>query len=94
MSPSAAATLLTGALPNSPAMSRVINIVWAFLATAVPIEKSPKANRAGSIDHLLPQISDIGAQHKGPNANPTLFADTISKYIGLVGVAQLACRAR
>jgi hypothetical protein len=48
------------------------------LATAVPIENKPKATIAGSIDHLLPHNSDIGAQHRGPKANPRLFVDTIS----------------
>jgi hypothetical protein len=78
ISPNAAATLLTGADPNNPAKKRVMNIVSAFLATAVAIENSPKTNIAGNIDNLRPHISDIGAQHKGPNANPMLLKGMIS----------------
>jgi hypothetical protein len=55
-----------------------MNMVSAFLATAVAIENRPKTNTAGSIDNLRPHISDIGAQHKGPNANPMLLAGMIS----------------
>lgn len=72
MSPRAAETLLMDAEPNTPAKKRVMNMDWAFLLVAVPMEKMASPNIAGSIDHLLPQISEMGAQHKGPNANPSL----------------------
>lgn len=74
ISPNAAATFDTGAEPNKPAKKRVMKIVWAFLPTAVAIEKSPKQTIAGNKDILLPQISETGAQHNGPKANPRLFS--------------------
>jgi hypothetical protein len=55
-----------------------MKIVSTFLATAVAMENSPKRNIAGNIETLLPHISDIGAQHKGPKANPRLLVDIIS----------------
>ena len=73
MSPRAAETLLTGADPKMPPKKRVINTDAAFLLVAVPIEKRPRQNTAGSKLHLRPQISEIGAQHSGPRAKPTLF---------------------
>jgi hypothetical protein len=50
-----------------------MKIVWAFLPVAVPIEKRPRQNIAGRMLHLLPHSSDIGAQHRGPKANPRLL---------------------
>ena len=44
----------------------------AFLLVAVPIEKRPRQNIAGSIDIRRPHISDIGAHKIGPNAKPRL----------------------
>ena len=73
MSPRAAETLLTGADPKMPPKKRVINTDAAFLLVAVPIEKRPRQNTAGSKLHLRPHISEIGAQHSGPRAKPTLF---------------------
>jgi len=72
ISPRAADTLLTGADPNTPPKNRVMKIAAAFLLVAVPIDAIPRKNMAGSIPHLLPQISDTGAQHSGPRANPAL----------------------
>jgi hypothetical protein len=72
MSPSAADTLATGALPNTPEKNLVINTDCAFLLTAVAMEKIPKTNIAGNIDIRRPHISDTGAQQIGPNAKPRL----------------------
>jgi hypothetical protein len=72
MSPRAAATLLTGAEPNIPPNSRVMRMAAAFLLHAVAMENTPRKNIAGRIPHRRPQISAIGAQQSGPNANPRL----------------------
>jgi hypothetical protein len=52
-----------------------MKIDCAFLLTAVPIEKSPRQNIAGSIEIRRPHISDIGAQQIGPNAKPRLVCE-------------------
>jgi hypothetical protein len=49
-----------------------MKIAAAFLLVAVPIDARPRKNMAGNMLHLLPQISDTGAQHSGPRANPAL----------------------
>jgi len=46
-----------------------MNIDCAFLLVAVPIEKRPKQNIAGSINTRRSHISDIVAQRIGPKAN-------------------------
>jgi len=48
MSPRAAETLLTGALPNRPEKKRQMMTDWAFLLTAVPMLNRPKPTNAGS----------------------------------------------
>ena len=52
----------------------------AFLLVAVPIEKSPRQNIAGSIDIRRPQISEMGAHSIGPKANPRLLKDISKLY--------------
>jgi hypothetical protein len=56
-----------------------MKIVSAFFPTAVAIENRPRQNMAGNIDSFLPQISDMGAQHRGPKAKPTLLSTEISR---------------
>jgi hypothetical protein len=73
ISPNAADTLATGAEPNMPSKNRVMKMDCGFLLVAVPIEKSPRQNIAGSIDIRRPHISETGAQRIGPNAKPRLF---------------------
>jgi hypothetical protein len=70
MSPKAAATLEFGADPKRPPKNLVMNNEAGPLLTAVPIEKTPKQNVAGSMDIFLPQSSLTGPQNRGPNAKP------------------------
>jgi hypothetical protein len=46
-----------------------------FLLVAVPIEKSDRQTMAGIIDIRRPNNSDIGAQQRGPTANPILVRE-------------------
>jgi hypothetical protein len=76
MSPSAADTLLTGAEPKTPEKNLETNTLWIFWLVAVAILKQPSATKAGSILHLLPQISLTGPQQDGPKANPRTYSET------------------
>jgi hypothetical protein len=67
-----APTLLTGDEANRPPKYRVMRRDWMFLLVAVPIENNPTASMGGRRDMRRPQSSDIGAQQRGPNANPRL----------------------
>lgn len=64
--------MLTGADPKTPPKNRVMRMDAALVLVAVPIEKRPRQNMAGSILHFLPQISDTGAHNNGPKANPKI----------------------
>ena len=73
MSPNAADTLLTGADPKTPPKNLVIKMAAGVLLVAVPIEKRPRQNIAGSILHFRPQTSLIGAHSEGPKAKPSMY---------------------
>ena len=77
MSPNAADTLLMGADPKRPPRKRVMKILAGFLLTAVPMLKRPKIKTGGSIDHLRPYTSLIGAQSNGPNAKPVQISRAV-----------------
>lgn len=55
-----------------PPKKRVMKNEVGVLDVAVPIENRPNMNRAGKMEIRRPQISEMGAQHKGPKANPRL----------------------
>ena len=70
--PSVTETLLTGAEPKTLPKKRIMKMEGAFLLVAVPMEKRPKQNMAGSMDHRQPHISEMGAHKRGPNAKRRL----------------------
>lgn len=61
-----------GAEPKNPPKKRVINKAATLSLVADPMLKRPRINTGGSIDHLRPYASLIGAQNIGPKANPKI----------------------
>lgn len=70
MSPRAAGTLLIGAEANMPPINRVTSKLVMFLLVALPMLKRPYTKTAGSMAHLRPYVSLMGAQNMGPKAQP------------------------
>ena len=60
-----------GAQAKTPPRNLVMKMPAAVLLVAVPMLKRPKMKQAGSIDHLRPYTSLIGAHTNGPRAKPT-----------------------